>query len=194
MKTLSSADMAEQKILVHEPFAEFLEAETDEIRFSISLLDIVRFAGHACPAMVGAFLISKKAVEDLFPSDKTLFRGSIFVEMPNPVEAGATGPISNVFSYIFGSWDKSGFGGLQGQFTRRNLLKYAVPNLDGAYRFTHLGTRQSVLIKYNPSLVAGPPDSDHLSFQKIWRYKISEIVNHPEKYISAELTHLSGEI
>ena len=66
LKTISSAEFEKFIITIHEPFAEFLMADQDEHEFKISLLDVVRFAGHACPAMVGAFLISQKAIKELY--------------------------------------------------------------------------------------------------------------------------------
>ncbi len=42
---------------------------------------------------------------------------------------------------IFGAWEKSGFGGLQGQFVRRGLLKYDSQLVSpGAFRFRNLKT------------------------------------------------------
>ncbi len=37
------------KILLHEPFADFLLASAREINFEITLLEVVKFGGHACP-------------------------------------------------------------------------------------------------------------------------------------------------
>lgn len=181
---IQAKDLAEFKIKIYEPFAKFLMADQDEYEFSISLLDVVRFAGHACPSMVGAFLIAQRATKELFPEANICIRGQVGIEIPNSVTQGATGPISNVFSMIFGAWEKSGFGGLQGQFVRRSLLKYDSSSISsGTFRFTNLTTGNSVDISYDPSRVQIPNELASFTFQKIWRYKIATILENPNEYI-----------
>ena len=58
MRTITPEQMQALTVKVYEPFAEFLGAMEDEVHFELSLLDVVRFAGHACPSMVGAFLVT----------------------------------------------------------------------------------------------------------------------------------------
>ncbi|NUN06875.1 MAG: hypothetical protein HUU57_14065 [Bdellovibrio sp.] len=179
-------ELSELCIKIHEPFAEFLLADQEEYKFSISALDVVRFAGHACPSMIGAFLISQRAVQELFPDTNTCVRGQVAIEIPTSVEEGATGPISNVFSMIFGAWEKSGFGGLQGKFVRRNLLKYSSPNIPrGVFRFHNLQTGTYVDLTYDHSK-AEVSGAAEMPFQKFWRLKIETILQNPEKYIQVK--------
>lgn len=181
---LTAEELNSLKIRVHEPFAEFLMADKPEYDFTISLLDVVRFAGHACPSMIGAFLISQRAVKELFPETNTCIRGQVAIELPTPIDQGPSGPISNVFSMIFGAWERSGFGGLQGRFVRRNLLKYdsrAVPK--GTYRFHNLQTGKHVDIAYDPSKAEVAADPAATPFQKIWRLKIRTILRNPEQFV-----------
>lgn len=186
LKTISSAEFEKFIITIHEPFAEFLMADQDEHEFKISLLDVVRFAGHACPAMVGAFLISQKAIKELFPETSVCIRGQVAIEIPSSVTQGATGPISNVFSMIFGAWERSGFGGLQGLFVRRGLLKYDAQGVaQGAFRFRNLKTGNTVDISYDPSKAQVPDDAASLPFQKVWRHKITTILENPNDYINS---------
>ena len=113
-------------------------------------------------------------------------RQSLSIEIPTSVTQGATGPISNVFSMIFGAWDKSGFGGLQGQFVRRGLLKYDSQLVSpGAFRFRNLKTGNIVDVSYDPSTVKVPDDVAILPFQKVWRYKIATILRSPADYIQS---------
>lgn len=183
-KKISLEKMRNYSIEIHEPFAEFLMADPEEYRFAVSLLDVVRFAGHACPSMIGAFLISQRVVKELFPQTNICLRGHVSIEIPSSVTRGATGPISNVFSMIFGAWEKSGFGGLQGQFIRRDLIKYEVPDIPaGSYRFTNLMTNKRIDISYHPSRASMPTEGEQLPFQKIWHHKINEILETPEAFI-----------
>jgi hypothetical protein len=182
--SIHAKELSQITVNIYEPFAEFLLADPDEYRFTISLLDVVRFAGHACPSMIGAFLISQRAIAELFPETNTCVRGQVGIEIPAPVTQGPTGPISNVFSMIFGSWEKSGFGGLQGKFVRRGLLKYEASNIPlGTYRFHNLISKVWVDITYDPTKV--PLDDDHskISFQDQWRRKITTIIRNPASYV-----------
>lgn len=186
---MTAEDMKQQQILVREPFAEFLKADQEEYSFPISLLDVVRFAGHACPSMVGAFVISQRAIRELFPETGVLIRGQVAVEIGSAVDRGATGPISNVFSMIFGAWEKSGFGGIQGNFVRRGLLSYEVSDLSpGTYRFKHLGTGKTVEIFYDSSQVDLKGDLSDLSFQEVWRMKIRRVMLEPEKVLMVKVS------
>lgn len=174
-------------IKIHEPFAEFLMANPEEHTFEVSLLDAVRFAGHACPAMVGAFMISKHVVEKLFPETQVCERGDVQVFMGRGATEGATGPISNIFSFVFGAFEKNGFGGLGGEnFVRRNLLQYE--NLQvppGAFRFKRVSTGQSLDVFYSPGQAQVDIDPSW-PFQKQWRARIQEIYTHPDQVIRSQ--------
>ncbi|MBN8541198.1 MAG: hypothetical protein J0L82_12475 [Deltaproteobacteria bacterium] len=186
LKSISSAELRNFAIDVIEPFAEFLMAERDEYQFKVTLLDVVRFAGHACPAMIGAFLLSQRAIKELFPETNICIRGLVSIEVPGAINQGATGPISNVFSMIFGAWDQSGFGGLQGRFIRRGLLSYGVQGIPtGSFRFRNLVTGKAVDVKYDPTGAQTPENAAAVPFQKVWRHKIASILESPNDYITS---------
>lgn len=176
-----SADYLDSfKISLHEPFSDFLMGSHDEKNFQVSLLDVVRFAGHACPSMTGAFLITKAAIEHLYPDTKVGIRGHIEIDIPDSPTNGAIGPMANVFSFITGAWGETGFGGFQGgTFTRRNLLRFHSRNAQmGSFRFTRTDTGNAVDITYQPSMV--PADIDlSMPFQLQWRTKIKAILENP---------------
>lgn len=172
------------RISLFEPFSDFLMGSEREKKFQISLLDVVRFAGHACPSMTGAFLISRAAIENLYPDTKVGIRGQIEIDIPDSATYGATGPIANVFSYITGAWAESGFGGLQGgTYARRNLLRFNSPKVPGGvFRFTRSDNGTTVDIIYQPSLVQIDVDPA-MPFQLQWRHKIKAILECPERAI-----------
>lgn len=176
-------DLKKISISVYDSFSDFLMGSDEEKKFSISLLDVVRFAGHACPSMVGAFFIVKTAVEILYPENKICLRGDIRIDIPKKSTDGATGPIANVFGFITGAWSETGFGGLGGKFVRRNLIQFnsdsALPN---SYRFTSLSNNKSVDIFFDPSRLALNLDPDE-PFQQQWRRKIEAIMNNPQSVI-----------
>jgi hypothetical protein len=179
-------DFKSRKISVYEPFSDFLLGTEEEKRFDLTLLDIVRFAGHACPSMVGAFLISQRVIKELFP-DGVCVRGEIEIDIPSAVTQGATGPISNVFGFIFGAWGETGFGGLKNQFVRRGLMRYSVPDVPaGAFRFRNVKTGACMDVFYNPNLA--PLDSqDQEPFQLQWRRKIKSILEHQDAVLKIQV-------
>ncbi len=180
---LNSEILKQHRIKIFEPFSAFLQGDEEEYNFEISLLDVVRFAGHACPSMIGAFLMAKAAVEALYPDDKTCRRGDLEIDIPYGPTDGATGPMANVFSFITGAWGETGFGGLQGQFARRNLIRFNSSNVpERGYRFTRISTHQSVDVLYEPNQ-ADVRVNPSLPFQTQWRYKISAILDNAEKCV-----------
>ncbi len=173
---LTEQDLLENKLLIREPFAEYLKATESEYSFAITLLDIVRFAGHACPSMIGAFLIAKVATRYLFP-DEIVLRGDVQIATLNSIESGATGPIFNVFSMVFGAWGASGFGGLSGQFRRRDLLEFENQHVpSGAFRFQRLSTGKTIDVYYTPGEVIALDDKPTDPFPLNWRKMIKKIL------------------
>lgn len=167
-------------ISIYEPFSDFLLGTELEKNFKISLLDVVRFAGHACPSMVGAFLITQRAVYELWPDTKTCVRGDLQVDLPGAPTEGATGPIANVFGYITGAWGTTGFAGLRGQFARRDLLKFSVQDLPSkSYRFTKKSDGLSVVVHYDPNRIPIKLDPQE-NFQQQWRRRITACLKNPE--------------
>jgi hypothetical protein len=179
--------MKDITIQIHEPFAEFLMASPEEHSFELSLLDAVRFAGHACPSIVGAFMVSRHAVSRLFEDSNICVRGDVQIEMSTGPMDGPSGPISNIFAFVFGAFEKSGFGGLGGKnFVRRNLLRYNVADVPAkAVRFTRLSTRKSIHVFYSSEKAQVIIDSSW-PFQKQWRVRIDRISKHPEEVIWCE--------
>lgn len=179
-KNVISAEYLETfTISVFDPFSDFLMGSEREKNFKISLLDVVRFAGHACPSMVGAFLISRSAIENLYPETKVGIRGQIEVDIPDSATNGATGPMANVFGYVTGAWGETGFGGFQGgAHIRRDLLRFNSKNTSpDVFRFTRKDTGAVVDVTYQPKQVKVDIDPA-LPFQLQWRHRIKAILEN----------------
>lgn len=190
-----------RKIRIHEPFAEFLQAEPSMHSFEISLLDCYRMSGHACHAITGAYLVSEAAIERLFNETKICERGDLAVEFGSNLDERATGPRSNVISFITGAWASSGFPGLKGNFKRKDLLSYGHSEIGPtAVRFRRVSTGTSVLVEYDPSELLGKLDCK-LAFPEKWRAEICAILDNPlsvlkvseeSEQILCELTGTNG--
>lgn len=173
-------------IHIHEPFAEFLKSSDEEIDFEISLLDCYHFAGHACHSMTGAFLSTQVAVERLFPESNTCERGDLVVEFGSKLNEKATGPRSNVISYITGAWGETGFPGFKGQFSRRNLISYGHKDLkENQIRFRRVSNGQTIVVEYNPNVVTQNLDHN-LDFPESWREEIFAILTNKDSVIKIE--------
>lgn len=143
-----------ETITMYDPLAKALgSAENGLIKYNYK--QIVKFAGHSCPTVAGAYLLVLKALKVLYP-DTTPIRGEIKVAFKDSIEDGVTGVISNVISNITGASGKGGFKGLNGNFARHSLLEFGT-NIKAAVKFTRVDTQQSVELMYDPSVV--PPSS-----------------------------------
>lgn len=142
------------KITLHDPLAEFLgAAEAGIVEFGF--LDAVKLAGHSCPTVAGAWLMTRKALASLYGNELPV-RGMIKVELRDGQADGVTGVIANVASLLTGAAQSGGFKGIAGKFDRRNLLHFNA-GISGEIRFTRLDTGMSVEVGYHPELT--PPSA-----------------------------------
>ena len=142
-------------IKVQDPLSNILGAFENGI-YEFNFLEIVKSAGHSCPTVAGAYLITLQALKALY-GDEMIVRGNISVEFKEDLEDGVAGVISNVVSQITGATNKSGFKGLGGKFARHSLMNFNA-NISSSARFTRVDTQKSVNVYYDPSSVA--PDAN----------------------------------
>ena len=181
-----------RKIRIHEPFAEFLHAEPSMHSFEISLLDCYRMSGHACHVITGAFLAAEAAIDRLFSETKICERGDLAVEFGSNLDERATGPRSNVISFITGAWASTGFPGLKGNFKRKDLLSYGHSELgQGAIRFRRISTGKSVIVEYDTSDFVKKLDLN-LDFPEKWRAEICAILNSPLEVLKIIIEDAQG--
>lgn len=141
-------------IELHDPLSEFLGAVSDGI-IEYRYADAVRFAGHSCPTVACAFLMTRAGLKALYP-DALASRGDVRVEMRANASEGVTGVIGAVAGFITGAAQEGGFNGIGGRFRRRGLLEFGAA-ISAEMRFTRLDTGESVELESNASLA--PPDS-----------------------------------
>lgn len=144
--------VSNQSIKVHDSFAAFLGGPADVENFSISIIDAARLAGHLCPSIAGAFVMTRAAVKALFPKTNTCERGQVKIDVAGAANEGVLGPITQVMTYITGACAENGFGGLQGEFVRRNLLSYNSKKVSpGVFRFERIDTGEVIEVSYHPN-------------------------------------------
>jgi len=177
-----------QSIQLQDPLSNFLGA-FEEGKMEISYIECVKLAGHSCPTVAGAYLMALKGLEALY-GNQLPQRGSIHVSMRDGEAEGVTGVICNVISFIAGANGASGFKGLNGNFSRNNLVSYNVP-MEGEVKLTRLDTNESVTLSYNPSMIPADAmmqplmgksmqglasEGEKKQFGKLWQERVAKIL------------------
>src|SRR5574340_1164708 len=88
-------------ITVVDPLAETLgAAEGGVIEYRYA--DAVKLAGHSCPTVAGAWLMTRAALQRLYGSELPR-RGEIRVDSREPLDAGVAGVVASVATLVTGA-------------------------------------------------------------------------------------------
>jgi len=187
-----------QSIKVADPLSGVLGAFENGM-YDITFLEVVKSAGHSCPTVAGAYIMTAEALKALYP-DEMIIRGNIAVEFKEDLEEGVAGVIGNVVTQITGATDKSGFKGLNGKFARHSLMKFN-SNIEASARFTRVDNGKSVDVFYDPSSVAPKPEMGPLmqklmggvatpeeakEFGAVWQDRVKRIFENIPSVIKLE--------
>ncbi|MGB4914183.1 MAG: hypothetical protein WBO95_19050 [Candidatus Dechloromonas phosphoritropha] len=116
-------------ITLRDPLADLLgAAEGGLIEYHFA--DAVRLAGHSCPTVAGAWLMTVRALRALY-GDEIPERGNIAVALRENIDSGVAGVIASVAGLLTGAAGEGGFKGLGGRYSRRNLLQFGVAGSSG---------------------------------------------------------------
>jgi hypothetical protein len=187
-------------IVTYDPLAELLGTFKNG-KIIYNYIQIVKAAGHSCPSVAGAYMMTYHALKALYP-DSLPVRGEIKVEFKEDLQDGVAGVIANVVTNITGATDKSGFKGLGGKFARHSLMFFNAP-VNSSIRFTRLDTGKSVDVYYDPSRVSDDPRMQPLMqkaiqgiateeekelFGELWQEKVKKIlVDHFDDIVKTEI-------
>lgn len=184
-------------ITVLDRLAAFLGAPSHG-RITYSYADAVRLAGHSCPTVAGAWLMSLRALTALWP-EAMPERGAVRLLLPEDQEEGVTGVVAAVAGLVTGAAGPGGFKGIGGRFVRAHLMDFAQP-IPATLGFRRTDTGAGVLAAYNPALV--PPDEamrpalqrilsgletpeDSTTFARTWQDRVRRIlVDHAEEVVT----------
>lgn len=146
-------------ITLRDPLAELLgAAEGGLIEYHFA--DAVKLAGHSCPTVAGAWLMTVRALRALY-GDEIPERGNIAVAMPEALSDGVAGVIASVAGLLTGAAGDGGFKGLAGQYSRRNLLHFGATGRAGL-AFTRRDTNLTVDCVLQLNFVPADPRIGHL--------------------------------
>lgn len=142
-------------LTLHDPLAELLGAASGGL-MTYGYTDAVKLAGHSCPTVAGAYLMTLKALEALYPGEVPV-RGAVRVTFGAAQAEGVTGVTAAVAGLLTGAAGEGGFKGLGGRFSRQNLLQFEAGN-DTRLQFSRSDSGASLSVSYHPEVVPAPPE------------------------------------
>lgn len=176
------------RIRVRDPLAAFLGAAQDGV-LDYGYEDAVKLAGHSCPTVASAYLLTRRALAALYADDLPE-RGGVRVEFADALEGGVTGVIASVVTLLTGAAQQGGFKGIGGQFVRRDLQRFSV-DLPLAVRFTRLDSGAAVNAATDLSHVPPEPDmapllsrclqgvadtAEQQRFAELWQRRVARLL------------------
>lgn len=188
-----------EPIRIRDPLAEVLGMVPEHEPLVVTFADVAKAAGHACPAVAGAYRSTQLALEGLYPDDYPV-RSDIGVTVGGKPSDSGLGPMANVIRYITGAADETGFTGFGGFGGRDNLLSFGdVDDPGRAFRFERTDTDTTIVVSFNPSatgvdpdaggdppmqtlskVVAGTADEDEATaFRNKWHGRVQRILDAP---------------
>jgi hypothetical protein len=138
--------------------------------------EAVKVAGHSCGAITGAWTITRKALEVLYPDGEIPVRGQIAVEAPGAEDEWFVGVFGDVITFITGASPHTGFIGAEfgktdDLFVRRNKMVYAEEPTGQLppfreWIFTRLDTGTKVGVKFNLVIILPIPTPGRVAMGK----------------------------
>lgn len=193
-------------IRLRDPLADFLGA-ADGGLLDYRYADAVRLAGHSCPTVAAAFLMTRAALAALY-GNALAERGALRVDLRGARDASVTGVTASIATLITGATADSGFRGLAGQFNRRDKLYFDQPLQHGELRFTRLDNGTAVEVAADLSRVAGDPRLGDLmslclggaasvaqqqEFRALWQARVSRLLlQHADDATVLMLTRITS--
>lgn len=175
-------------ITLYDPLAEFLGA-TDGGVMEYRYLDAVMLAGHSCPTVACAFLMTRAALAALY-TDQLPVRGEIQVDFRDAQSDATTGMVASVVRLITGAAGIDGFKGIGGHFHRDGLLKFEA-DIDHEILFTRTDTVTAVKVSANPARVPSHPrlrelmsacldghasETQQADFRNLWQARVRTLL------------------
>lgn len=181
------------RVRLHDPLGAFLGACEDGV-LDYGYEDAVRLAGHSCPTVAGAYLMTVKALRHLYGADLPE-RGGVEVAFREEETSGATGVMGRVAALLTGAAGDDGFKGIGGRFDRRGRLSFGAP-IAGDMAVRRIDSGAGVQLRFNAALVpvapetrdllpavlngyGGPEDAER--FRALWQARVKAIlVDHAD--------------
>lgn len=176
-------------IVMRDPLAELLGAVPPGTPIEYTFAETVKAAGHVCPTVAGAWLVTRAALAALY-GDEVPVRGEIEVACLGAPEQFGYGPMAQVITNLTGAAPETGFRGLAGRYRRAGLLTFhpETPALS-TFVFRRTDTGAAVRVAYQPESIlpdpglrqamAGALSGDHTAsgeFRRLWLDRVERIL------------------
>ena len=184
-----------ETIKLQDGLSDFLGAFEDGI-IEFSFLDVVKTAGHSCPTVLGAYLMTLEGLKALY-KDEIPQRGEILVEFGQNENEGVAGVIASVITNITGATVNLGFKGLAGKYDRRNLMQFE-SSINTNVKFTRRDTKESVEVIYDSSSIGADANmsplmqiclqgrgtkEQQIEFGRLWQMRVEDISKNIDQVI-----------
>lgn len=148
-------------ILMREPYFEIFGQSQEPVPYYYE--EAVKLAGHSCGATTGAWTITRKALEALYPDGEIPVRGQIAVEAPGAEDEWFVGVFGEIITFVTGAAPKTGFIGAEfgkanDLFVRQNKMVYSEEPTGEQppmreWIFTRLDTGARVGVRFNLAVI-----------------------------------------
>ncbi len=189
-----------EPIKLIDPLTYVLGATDKDVPYVYSYTDIIKYSGHSCPSVAGAYKMTQIALKELYGEEMPQ-RGQIKVTMKGAPDEKVNGPIAQVISFITGAAGNTGFKGMKGKFSRYNLLTFDAENSPAEdvwaeAVFERTDTGKKVVVSYKLDLVPGFPQIGQLmplvlsgkatpqqikEFGDFWQKRVRTVLLDPPK-------------
>ncbi|TLD42635.1 MAG: hypothetical protein JETT_1089 [Candidatus Jettenia ecosi] len=188
-----------EPIKIKDPLAIALGAMDRNEAFVFTYTDAVKFAGHSCPAVSGAYKLTQLALKSLYGNELPI-RGQMRVIFKGGIDYKVNGPISQVVTLVTGAAGESGFKGLGGgRYNRQNLLSFdetqeADEDAVCTVLFERLDNKKRIEISYSNYMLPANPkmgdlmplavtgkgtDAEIKEFGELWHDRIKVVLMNP---------------
>ncbi len=186
-------------IALRDPLAELLGAVAPGAAIEYTFAEAVKAAGHVCPTVAGAWLVTRAALAALY-RDEVPVRGEIEVACMGAPEQFGYGPMAQVITNLTGAAPETGFRGLGGRFRRAGLLTFhpETPAL-ATFVFRRSDTGAAVRVVYQPESILPDPglraamagalggdEASGLEFRRLWLERVERILAAGDRVVRAE--------
>lgn len=175
-------------LTIYDPLSALLGAAEDGI-LRYGYADAVRLAGHSCPTVAGAYLMTVRSLGHLY-GDALPVRGEIEVYLHDEAETGVAGVMANVATLLTGAAGGTGFKGLGGRFDRRRLLIFGA-DIEGQIAFRRRDNGIGVQAFFDLAVVPADPETADLlrrcltdqaggdeaaRFRELWKGRVRQLL------------------
>jgi formylmethanofuran dehydrogenase subunit E len=179
---------AAPRITVRDPLNGFLGG-FDGGLVEYGYLDAVKLAGHSCPTVAGAYLMTLAALRALY-GDDVPERGGVQVSFADGLDEGVAGVTAAVVGLITGAAGEGGFKGIGPLFSRRGLLRFGEP-VEGEVAFSRRDNGRTATAMFDSSIVPLQPEARELlprmlagdatpaegdRFRQLWQERVRAIL------------------